>query len=319
MKIKISLVSLCVLMCLMVSSGAQSALIRPDASVAGRSQAEWSVAWWQWLLSFPENQNPNVDTSGAFSFLGDQGPVFFLAATFGSKSVTRSATVRSNQFLFFPLISTVTWEQISAYGGSEAGLRRDAAETIGIGPDGSAPSNTLFAGLDGVDLALPSPTTSLFDFRQMSPPGLFDVTLPPGAVLGLPPGTFPSVSDGWWLMLGPLAPGNYELHYGGTAEGIGAYAGGNFFEDNTLSSDGPDPRTLHVGNAAARLRGPWLCGVSPGDGGPHHTLTSQLASPKESGWRRRPLFAAVRSCTASSRQQFPKQSPPRDWVLTLRL
>ena len=245
MKIKISLVCLCVLMCLMVSSRAQSALIRPDASVAGRSQAEWSVAWWQWVLSFPENQNPNVDTTGAFSFLGDQGPVFFLAATFGSTPVTRSATVRSDQFLFFPLISTVSWEQISAYGGSEAGLRRDAAETIGIGPDGPSPGNTLFARLDGVDLALPPPTTSLFDFRQMSPPGLFDVTLPADAVLGLPPGTFPSVSDGWWLMLGPLAPGNYELHYGGTAQGIGAYAGGDFFEDNTyrLNVVVPEPST----------------------------------------------------------------------------
>ena len=172
MKIKISLVGLCVLMCLMVSSRAQSTLIRPDASVAGRSQAEWSVAWWQWVLSFPENQNPNVDTTGAFSFLGDQGPVFFLAATFGSTPVTRSATVRSDQFLFFPLISTVSWEQISAYGGSEAGLRRDAAETIGIGPAGPSPGTTLFARLDGGDLALPPPTTSLFDFRQMSPPGL---------------------------------------------------------------------------------------------------------------------------------------------------
>ena len=173
MKIKISLVGLCVLMCLMVSSRAQSTLIRPDAPVAGRSQAEWSVAWWQWLLSFPESQNPNVDTTGAFSFLGNQGPVFFLAGGFGSNpSVTRSATVRSNQFLFIPLTNVVSWEQISAYGGSEAGLRRDAAETIGIGPDGSAPGNTLFARLDGVDLALPPPTTSLFDFRQMSPPGL---------------------------------------------------------------------------------------------------------------------------------------------------
>jgi hypothetical protein len=233
-------------MCLMVSSRAQSALIRPDASVAGRSQAEWSVAWWQWLLSFPESQNPNLDTTGAFSFLGDQGPVFFLAGNFGSNtSVTRSATVRSNQFLFIPLTNVVSWEQISAYGGSEAGLRRDAAETIGIGPDGSAPGNTLFARLNGVDLALPPPTTSLFNFRQMSPPGLFDVTLPPGAVLGLPAGTFPSVSDGWWLMLGPLAPGNYELHYGGTTQGIGAYAGSAGVGDNTyrLNVVVPEPST----------------------------------------------------------------------------
>jgi hypothetical protein len=246
MKIKTSLVCLCVLMCLMVSSRAQSALIRPDASVAGRSQAEWSVAWWQWVLSFPESRNPNVDTTGAFSFLGDQGPVFFLAATFDSTPVTRSATVRSDQFLFFPLISVVSWEQISAHGGSEAGLRQDAAETIGIGPGGPSPGTTLFARLNGVDLALPPPTTSLFDFRQMSPPGLFDVTLPSDAIFGLPPGTFPSVSDGWWLMLGPLAPGNYELHYGGTSQGIGAYVdAAENVQDNTyrLTVLVPEPST----------------------------------------------------------------------------
>ena len=77
MKIKISLVCLCVLMCLMVSSRAQSTLIRPDASVAGRSQAEWSVAWWQWVLSFPESRNPNVDTTGAFPFSVTKARCFF--------------------------------------------------------------------------------------------------------------------------------------------------------------------------------------------------------------------------------------------------
>jgi PEP-CTERM motif len=180
------------------------------------------------------------------SFLGDQGPVFFLAATFDSTPVTRFATVRSDQFLFFPLISVVSWEQISAHGGSEAGLRQDAAETIGIGPGGPSPGTTLFARLNGVDLALPPPTTSLFDFRQMSPPGLFDVTLPSDAIFGLPPGTFPSVSDGWWLMLGPLAPGNYELHYGGTSQGIGAYVdAAENVQDNTyrLTVLVPEPST----------------------------------------------------------------------------
>jgi hypothetical protein len=215
METKVGLTCLCLVISLLAAPRAQSALIRPDVSVAGRSQAEWSVAWWQWLLSFPESQNPNVDSTGAFSFLGDQGPVFFLAGSFTSTSVVRSATVRSDQFLFFPLINVVSWKEISAYGGSEAGLRQDAAETIGIGPGGPGPGTTLFARLNGVDLALPPSTTSLFDFRQMSPPGLFDVTLPAGAVFGLPSGIFPSVSDGWWLILDPLAPGSYELNNGG--------------------------------------------------------------------------------------------------------
>src|SRR5215213_9694951 len=199
MKTKIGLTCLCLVISLLAAPRAQSAIIQPDVSVAGRSQAEWSVAWWQWLLSFPESQNPNLDSTGAFSFLGDQGSVFFLAGSFDSTPVVRSATVRSDQFLFFPLINAVSWEDISAHEGSEAGLRQDAAETIGIGPGGPGAGTTLIARLNGVDLALPPSITSLFDFRQMSPPGLYDVTLPAGAVFGLLPGTFPAVSDGWWL------------------------------------------------------------------------------------------------------------------------
>lgn len=253
MKTKVGLACLCLVVGLLAAPRAQSAIIPPDVSVAGRSQAEWSVAWWQWLLSIPASQNPNLDSTGAFSFLGNQGSIFFLAGSFDSTPFVRAATVRSDQFLFFPLINSVSWADISAYGGSEAGLRRDAAETIGISPSGSAPGTTLFAKLNGVDLALPPSTTSLFDFRQMSPPGLFDVTLPAGAVFGLPPGTVSAASDGWWLMLDPLAPGSYELHYGGTTQGIGAYAGNSFVIDITYDLTVlpvPEPPTIMLLAAA---------------------------------------------------------------------
>ena len=129
-----------------------------------------------------------------------------LAGNFSSPNV-RATTVSESQFLFFPMINSVTWEEFSAYHGSEAALRQDAAETIGIGPAGEAPNTTLFAQLDGVDLTLPSSTNSLLDFRQVSPPGLFDVSLPSDNLFGFPPGIYPSASDGWWLMLSPLTPG----------------------------------------------------------------------------------------------------------------
>ena len=210
-------------MCLVAMEGS-AAILNPDVIVAGRTQAQWADAWWQWALSFPANQSPQVDTTGALSFLGNQGPVFFLAGSFTfSSPFVRSTTVREDQFLFMPLITSATWEAISAYGGSESGLRRDNEETIGIMPNGEAPGTTLFARLNGSDLPLPPPTTTLFDFRQRSP-GFFDITIPPDNPIVVPPGTVQSLSDGWWLMLSPLEPGNYTIHIGGTTTGIGAYS-----------------------------------------------------------------------------------------------
>ena len=234
-------------LCLLAVAGARAEILKPDVPVAGQSQAEWSVAWWQWALSFPVTQSPQTDTTGALSFLGDQGPVFFLPGSITTAPITRSITVREGQFLLMPLINVWGFAEGSAYGGGEANLRRDAIETIGITPLGEAPGTTLFAQLNGTDLSLPSGATSLLDLRQISPPGLFDVSLPPDSLFGFPAGTYPSVSDGWWIMLSPLAPGTYTLHTGGNTAGLGAYAGGTFSQDITAIitvEPVPEPSTM---------------------------------------------------------------------------
>jgi hypothetical protein len=35
-------------------------------------------------------------------------------------------------------------------------------------------------------------------------------------VFGIPPGTSGSVSDGYWALIGPLAPGTYDVSFGGS-------------------------------------------------------------------------------------------------------
>jgi hypothetical protein len=231
-------------LCSLAAVSAGGEVLGPGDSFAGRTQAEWSTEWWKWAYSFPEAATPQIDP--ALAHLGDRGSVFFLPGSFQSGSMTRDVTVRENQYIFFPLINVAAWEAVSFYGGGEANLRRDAMETIGITPAGEAPGNTLFAELDGASLVLPPPATSLFDFRQMSP-GLFDITFPPGAVFGLPPGTVSAVSDGWWLALSPFAPGNHVLRIGGTIEGLGAYSGLTFGLDLTYNLNitaVPEPSTV---------------------------------------------------------------------------
>src|SRR5262245_49743514 len=94
--------------------------------------------------------------------------IFFLAGNLGTPS-TRTVVIPEGDFILIPIIPIVSPAPL--FGNTEAELRADAAATFGTASD-------LFVRIDGVDVTLPPPTTSLLDFRQMSPPGLFDLTFP---------------------------------------------------------------------------------------------------------------------------------------------
>jgi hypothetical protein len=66
------------------------------------------------------------------------------------------------------------------------------------------------------------PVNNIRDYRAISPDP-FSVTFPAGAVFGIPAGTyFPQVTDGYWLMLHPLRPGEHTIrvHAVNTAYGL---------------------------------------------------------------------------------------------------
>jgi hypothetical protein len=196
---------------------AQAGLLAPTETVAGLTQNQWAEAWWNWALSFPEATNPVADPTGAFSSLGDQGQVFFLAGHFGGAGpVTRNATVRNDQFLFFPLANGVTTVLDSSYGTSYDGMRQDVIEFVGEGSD-------LYAEINGTSLA---PGADLNGWLQLSP-SIFVLNFPPGGIFtgGSYTGPIDSVQRGWWLMLAPLEVGSYTLRFGGTATPTGIYAG----------------------------------------------------------------------------------------------
>jgi hypothetical protein len=196
-----------------VSRGAE--ILAPDVSVNGLSQAELSVSWWQWAISYPAGSNPMTDATGEFAYLGaDQAPsphpgVFFLAGNLGDPS-PRSVTILRGQTLFMPLIPVVS--PIPLFGADEAAVRQDAADTIGS-------ASGLFVRIDGLDVALPTGFGSLLDFRQLSPPGTFPFTIPTDNIFGAPEGTYEAVSDGYWVALAPLALGTYRLDFGGDGSG----------------------------------------------------------------------------------------------------
>ncbi len=173
----------------------------------GNTYGEWSARWWQWLLSIPEDTNPDLDTTGADCAEGQVGKVWFLAGTFGGPPVIRDCTVPAGRALFFPILTQVDGAGVfdcepTAPGPCDLNTLRALAAAFVDNP------TTLEASVDGVELQ------DLIDYRVQSP--VFSLTFPDGAVFGLPSGTFtPNVADGYWLMLVPLSAGTHTIHFKG--------------------------------------------------------------------------------------------------------
>src|SRR5262249_9553846 len=77
--------------------------------VGGKSYAQWAAAWWQWGLAAPKDKNPIADKTGEFAALGQAGPVWFLAGTFGGK-VTRKCSVPAGKAIFFPVLNQMAFD-----------------------------------------------------------------------------------------------------------------------------------------------------------------------------------------------------------------
>lgn len=201
----------------------------------GVSQAVWGDRWWQWAISFPEGQSPITDPTGAFSGLGDQGAVFFLAGTI-SGPANRVATVREGQTLLIPIVAITS--PIPFFGNDEAEVRADAAANLGVASD-------LFLTVDGSPASLPASTSSLLDFYQTTPPGTFPLTIPDNNIYGAPPGTYDSVSVGYWVMLEGLSLGVHTIHFGGQFSGTPSLGYDAFETDITYTLNVvPEPSTV---------------------------------------------------------------------------
>jgi len=81
--------------------------VYPPSSVAfGKTYAEWSIQWWQWVSAIPKDQSPLLDETGANAAVGQSGPVWFLCGTAGSLPVVeRTCTVPHGKGILFPIIN----------------------------------------------------------------------------------------------------------------------------------------------------------------------------------------------------------------------
>jgi hypothetical protein len=176
-----------------------------------QNYGQLGALWWKWALSIPDAQFPLTDPTGADCAVGQNGGgTWFLAGTFGGEPVTRSCTVPARRTLFFPLINVYNdlcpppSPQPAPGQSLKDFLTQGAVSVINQ-------ASNLQASLDGANIPiLPSyrGTSNMFSFT--GDPSL--KVLDP-CITGSPQ---PAVSDGYWLLLAPLSPGQHTLRFSGS-------------------------------------------------------------------------------------------------------
>lgn len=202
------------------STAAASPTIVPNPTY-GATYGEFSARWWQWLLSIPAAVNPNLDTTGEHCGLGQYDDVWFLAGTFGGPPVTRTCTIPAGKPIFFPIINSLAFKPTGK--DTLNSLRGIAA----VFPN-TVTALTVTVDGDSVDVLSNNYRARSPSFTIIAPPkGI----ITPGA-LQSPGNTDTLVSDGYWVLLPPLAATNTTPHtiqiYGTTNA-----TSGNFVVDVT--------------------------------------------------------------------------------------
>lgn len=179
-------------------------ILSPGSRAFGHSYGEWAERYWQWVLAQPTPSNPQLDATGAFAGVGQSGPVWFLAGTFGS-SAERSIRIPSGKALFFAvqpwIFGAGTFDCEPTVPGVPCDLPTLHAAAA-VATDGSS---VVEASIDG------QPVDNAAGYRAADE-GSFSITVPADNPIGIPAGTYsPQVVDGYWLLLAPLSPGEHTI------------------------------------------------------------------------------------------------------------
>lgn len=181
-------------------SSEPAAVQKPNFKLEGRSTADLSADWWKWAMSSPVEINPVRDNSGAYCATGQRGKVWFLAGGFGTNLIRRSCVIPEGKYIFFPVINMSYWPSEENTGFTCEQAIKDAAVNNETAID-------LFVELDGVVVKEPKKfrarTKKCFDIYDWIPAS------------EKPYNAYPSASDGFWILLSPLAVGKHTIKFGG--------------------------------------------------------------------------------------------------------
>jgi hypothetical protein len=163
---------------------------------------ELTVQWWQWIMSFPVDENPGTDTTGEDCSKGDFGDIFFLAGTFGGKA-ERECTITEGQDILIPIVNTIC---ATNTGETAESLLAQCAE--------------ITAQTRNLKLIIDRNQVRNLEDNRVTAESLFTVVLPENNVFGLDAGTsIDAVADGYWVLLEGLSAGEHDITIFGIQHG----------------------------------------------------------------------------------------------------
>jgi hypothetical protein len=163
---------------------------------------ELTAEWWQWILSFPIDENPGTDTTGEDCSKGDFGDTFFLAGTFGGKA-ERECTITEGQDILIPIVTTAC-----------ATIEGESAESL------LAQCADFTAQTKNLKLIIDRKQVRNLEDNRVTVESLFTVVLPENNVYGLDAGTsIDAVADGYWVLIEGLSAGQHDITVVGKQHG----------------------------------------------------------------------------------------------------
>ena len=212
-------VAACVLAAPVAALAADGPAYPPNARPYGKTLGQWGAEWWLWMGQFPLADNPITDPDGSRGGAEYQpgGRVWYLAGTFGGPA-ERSVEVPVGTSLLFPLINWDVWSPEDCWWiGASNEPDPCSAEDLQLFLDDFFGNHItgLSVILDG------EPVPNLFAYRATSGP--FTMPIEPGTLwndIGYSPGPrYPNLSDGYYVMLKPLTPGEHLLTFSAEVDG----------------------------------------------------------------------------------------------------
>lgn len=180
----------------------QGQQVAPQFSVPSSSSlfSAISANWARWVLQIPAPINPILDPTGAncAQNQNSNGRFWFLVGDFGG-TVVRKCDIPQGRVIFLPVINALVTEVGSI--SQDQAVAKQLADMI----------TSAQASVDSV------PLSSSNIVRSQSVP--FGFVAPHNEIVGDPPGPGTGVTDGFWVLLQPLAIGQHTIHFAGQTSG----------------------------------------------------------------------------------------------------
>ena len=171
----------------------------------GQSYVKWTEKWWQWAFSLPKNESPINDSTGENCGSGQDGPVWYLAGTFGENKIPhRVCQIPYGVAILFPIINY----EMNPLEKPELIKQDDLITHVIQDIDDII---IRYAIVDGFRLPV---------CRVRSDPLIFSLTINKESDnRTFFRETTYAVADGYWVFLKPLPKGDHHIYFHGSCAG----------------------------------------------------------------------------------------------------